>query len=251
MKSKSTLFSKISNTILLVISIFLFFYIWSVNTLKKISLSIIVSTTITTVICGFIFYYKYIKNSSLKKAKTDSNNISTLSTSLLLGSNKELMDYFKTIFIDYKVQDNVFFKDDDYKILLFHKDIVSLCDILPYYKKYKGRPITFLTIDYDTSIISQLDKYNISLSILSAKDIYKLYLIDQPIPIFYNEKSKIDYKTILYNILSTSRSKGYLIASILMILYSMYLPYKALYMILSSILLLLFIASMLFHQKNT
>ena len=252
MKYQKTTLSKISNTLFLIISIFLFFYIWSVNTIKNINTSIIVSTIITTVFSGIILYFTIKKEKNIKNIKNNNIILDKCALNLYLGSNEKIISFFKSIFTEYKNIDNVFYNKNDIKILLFNKENISLDDIVPYIKQYSTK-VTFLTINYDKTILPYLKSHNIEISILELKDIIMLYFSPlNKYPDFNIEKNKKpNLKFILKDVFSIKRAKPYFITSIIILLYSLYLPHKILYVVLSSTLLLLCIISLLIKTKNT
>ena len=253
MKYEKTTLSKISNTLFLIIAIFLFFYIWSVNSIKNIKVSIIVSTVITSVCAGIILYLNLKKEKNLNTLKATKAILDKCHINLFLGNNTQIMALFKEIFVNHKYKNNIFYSKNNYKILLFDKETIEIDDLIPYIKSYKNKDITFLTLNYEENILPYLKKYNITLSLLNLKDIYKLYF--KPLALYpdfgISSKTNVNIKVILKNALSKKRAKNYFITSLVMLLYTMYLPYKTLYLILASALLLLCITTLFLNTKNT
>ena len=251
MNTNPTLLSKISNTLLIVVSIYFIIYIWTVNSLKRIIPSIFVSSIISIVILAILLYFYKI---SLKKSvlKTqNSKKIKYIYTQLLLGKDVDIISFYKNIFKDYSNKDNVFFKDDTTIILLYHKASISIEDILPYYKKYNN--IKILCLSYDQIIIDYTKKYSLDISILNIEDTCSLYFDSNHIYPDYqiNTTKTINYTLILKNILSKNRAKGYFVSGIVILLYTIYIPYKTLYLTLSTILFILCILSIFLNRKNT
>ena len=252
MNKNSSLISKISNTLLSIFCTFMLFYIWSISTTKNIVSSMIVSITITLTIHGIAIYILYQKHKSTKLKSISASKVTYLKTQLLYGSQLNILEYYSHIFPKHTAISNILIGSDSCIALLYHKEVIDLADILPIYKMYSPIPIIVLCIDYSSDIANTISKYSLDIRLYNLNDtIIKYYT--KSTPDFHIEPSthKIDIKYIIDHILNKSRVKGYIFTSIFILLYTIYLPYKVLYISLSSILLILAILSLFINTKNT
>lgn len=247
MNSKTTLFSKISNNIFLLISIFCIFFLWTNIYTKNIYTSFVCSLIV--LIAFSIIYYpiKIINSKNKKKKNNNFQKKDYTKIQFLFGKNEKIIKFIIELF---KIKNhskitNTHFviTEDNLDIFFFFNNILTEKEINLVYKNTINQNIKIFCLEFEKAI-TKLKNYN--LEIIDFENIYNncrnnnCYL-DFNIEI--KKTTKYSFKNILCIVFSKGRSKSYFWLALLLLFSSLFTPYNIYYIVFSSILFILAIYS--------
>jgi len=254
----ATHFSKISNIIFLMVSIFCLSFLWCNFYIKNFKISLYSSIIIIASFCIIFVPLYIIKQKHTNFSKNEQLKFEAIKNNLLFSNEIDTLKILSPIinlqnFI--KINNHHLYSQKDNKdiFLLFYDDnifINKLCEI------YKSRISNNIIIYCINKPNSKDFIENITLNYIDAKEIYnslKEKEINFQSNIIIKKKSKLKFKDILYVILSKEKSKSYFWLGILLLFSSMFTPYSIYYIIFSSFLILLAIFcrfNPIFNKKN-
>lgn len=247
MNSKTTLFSKISNNIFLLTSIFCLFFLWSniytKNILKSLYCSLIV-------IIAFSIIYYPIK---FKKTKNKNNNKNSIQKKeytkiqFLFGNNQKIINFLIKLF---QIKDfltitdtHIVLSEENLDAFFFFNSNLAEKDIHFVYKNTINQNIKIFCLEYDNTF-TKLKNFN--LEIIDFEKIYNNCVTNNSyfdLNIDIKKTTKYNFKDILCITLSKDRSKSYFWLAILLLFSSLFTPYNIYYIVFSSILFILAIYS--------
>ena len=236
---KITKFSKISNAIFLIISIFLLFFIWCNHYIKNIKTSLFSSIIfilsfliIVLPINRVLNHKKSAKNLQKKKIEITINN-------LLFSSNDQILSLFQNI-LKYNsaniISQNHIYLDNKDIFFLFAEETPTEQDILSALKCRQSNIVEIYCINQPSNFRFFCD---INIQFVDITTIQQLF---DDHNIVFNEnkskKSKIRFNDILRTIFSKEKSRTYFNFGILILLSSMFTPYNIYYIVMSTILII-------------
>lgn len=252
MNTKQTIFSKISNTLFLIISIFFISLIWINYYIKNLRNSIIYSIIISMSLCTIFFAFKKIKSTKEKVKKNSALNLEYLRQQLLLGNDESTI---KKICKAYNINNFTAINEKhifDYNnnidyFFIFDTNKVTEKDNIYIIKNKLSNNIKIFCIEYNTSPIIK----NCNIEYISIKEILN-ELNKNNIKINYNieilHKTKIGLKEVLNSIFNKNKSKSYFWFGFILIISSLFTPFTNYYIISGTILIILSIYSR-FNKK--
>jgi len=252
METNSTIFSKISNTIFLISSIFMLCFFWCNFYLKNLTHSIFSSLVITSCFCLIYFITRHHVNIKAKTKKTLRLNKEYFINQLTFGKANNIQNYIIKLYqiTNYKIISAYHIIENSQNIDIFinFNENINQEKIIQLIQNSKNTIIDIYCSSHDKTIITP-DLYQ--LNFYTVDDIFKKSQIENiPLDLSINIKksNKLSLKTILCTVLSKSKSKNYFLLSLLLLFSSLFTPYNVYYIICSTILILLSIYSR-FNKK--
>ena len=232
--------------------IFLLSFVWLRFFIKTLWLCVVLSCAIS-IFANFILFLILKKNKSYQSLKiSEKEKAEDMFFSLSLDEN--YLDFFKNLVnsrhknIEVKDKFITVLHQNGSKVILFphnQMEIISSCDLLQIINKTKkenGDKLVILCYDYDKSVISFSKNFDFEIVILNRFEsylkLYKEYDYYPEITIKYKKEAKTTFKELLAYSFNKSRTKGYVFASIILLLTSFFVKLNLYYCIISSILLL-------------
>lgn len=243
---------------------FLFVFVWCRYYISNLLLSILLTVVFTAIIeLLYIFILnKKNKNKSIKQQEL-SDMISYTNTFIYTEKTYSLnffLELAKTKHCATKKSDYIIIDHITTKVVLFpffmYKDFTADDLIYVYNKTKSSNPskIIVCTNNIDSSVFKIIDKLPIKIFVLDYEQTYIKLLKEYN---FYPKKTELastpkqSFKQLISYALNKKRTKGYFFTSVLLLIYSFFIPYKLYYVIMSSILLLLSYFSFSNKKYNT
>ena len=246
MNYKKTTLSKISNIIFLNTSIFILFFLWCNFYIKNFKLSLI-SSCLAIISFGLIYFPIYLhKSKNSKNTKIKKQKILDFANNLLIMNYKEIYDFLtKNLgFKDFKKVSDTFISTNNKDIFFIFTD--ERIFEIEFLKHLKLRNYDNIEI-YCFRKLNNLDIYqNINIKFIEIDTLYELISNNnkESIPSKYKfDKKKIIIKDIFQTIFSKTKSKGYFIYGLIILITSLFTPYNVYYIISATSLLLISIFS--------
>ncbi len=259
--SISTVFSMLFRISL----IFLISFIWARYYIDSLYLAIFVSALATIMIDIFIKLLSTKHQTSLSLKKKELEKIEDCRNSFLFGEEKQTLDFYyklaKSKHEATKKKEYILIEHDNgEKIVLFpfytYRKF-AIDDLIFCINKIKNIGCTKLVIctnEYDGTVNKFADKISLNILILNCEQTYlKLLKVYD----FYPEKiielktsQKNSIKDLLAYSLNKKRTKGYFLASCIMLFSSFLVKYNIYYIIFSTLLLILSLISFINPKFN-
>lgn len=241
---KTTLFSKISNTIFVIISSFIFSFIWINYITHSIKKSLISSIIITISIIIIYVIYNKINLKLNQNLKTQTSQLDNTKIQLLYNKdiNHQLLKHYN-ITISTQISDNHYIDTCDRDIFFeFSCEQIDQISFAQLYKSSQFSNIIIFCINTPTLLIPA----NTEITFYDLHQIHQ-YINTNHInitnPIMLKTKQKPTLNDIKNSILSCKNSKKYFWFSFLLMFSSLFTPFKIYYIVIGSILMLLSIIS--------
>lgn len=248
--NNKTLFSSISNTLFLLLTILIISFIWVNYYIHNFYLSLFSSFLI---VCGFSIIYFSLK--SFKNKKVNQKNKlklkhEELKTTLIFNTNSVNSIIISKLFNYNKLtptekQNQFTYNDQDIFILLY-KEKITEEDIIGTLKTRINNSVKIFCIEYTCNIaINKIDIEIIDLSQIENQLNINPIKIE---PITLKKTPKLSLFQYLCIIFNKTKSRGYFGFGLLLILTSLFSPYYTYYLIIGTLLLLVSIYSR-FNKK--
>lgn len=242
METKTTIFSKISNFLFLILIIFCLTFLWINYYIKSIKLSFISAILICS---AFIIIYQPTKqfiNKKKSKKNKELNDFNNFKLQISYCKYTDIIDILKDYLNikNYKqISENHFFINQTYD-LFFYDNNSNIKDIFRQRKSSNIKIFAFSEIKLD------IKANNIDIEIINLDTLYKINNIaNYNIPNIINIKktNKYSLKDIFCIVLCKEKSKSYFWLGLLILFSSLLTPFNSYYIIYSTILFFLAIFS--------
>lgn len=256
METKTTKFSKISNTIFLTSIIFCLFFLWCNFYSKSLKLSFFSSIIIS--ICFLIIYLLIGNYLNKRKAKSTekSNSIEKFKLNLMYSQIDNVLNLLK-LMLEFKskkeIEQNHFLLDNQKDLFIFLQESISTNNIQSIYQNRETNEIIIVCL-------SKFDlPYNIENMNVTFLDLQSLYLFCQEnnintlLCVNQIKKPKYRIKDIFCIVLNKEKSKSYFWLGIVLLFSSLFTPFSTYYIVVSTILFLLSLFSRfnkIFNKKT-
>ena len=245
--------------------IFLICFIWARYYIEKLYLAIIVSALATIMIDVFIKIVSTKHQTTLSIKKKELEKIEECKNSFLFGEEKQTLDFYYKLAKkkheavkkkEYVLVENV----NGEKIVLFpfytYRKF-TIDDLIVCINKIKNIGVTKLVIctnEYETAVSKFADKMSLKILILNCEQTYfkllKVYDFYPEKVIELKQSQKNTIKDLLAYSLNKKRTKGYFLASCIMLFSSFLVKYNLYYIIFSTLLLILSLISFINPKFN-
>ena len=256
METKSTKFSKISNTIFLTSIIFCLFFLWCNFYSKSLKLSFFGSIIIS--ICFLIIYLligNYL-NKRRTKSIEKSNSIEKFKLNLMYSPINNVLNLLK-LMLNFKskkeLEQNHFLLDNQKDLFIILQENISQNNIQSIYQNRQ-------TNDIIVVCLSKFDlPFNIENMSVAFLDLQSLYLFCQEnnmntlLCVNQIKKPKYRVKDIFCIVLNKEKSKSYFWLGIVLLFSSLFTPFSTYYIAVSTIIFLLSLFSRfnkIFNKKT-
>ena len=232
--------------------IFLLAFIWCRYFIGSLWICLISSFFITLFIEGFIWIFykkKNIKENLKLYEKEQAENIF-----LSLTAEKDYLNIFLELVKTrhknaFKYDDFIEIKhDDNNKVILFpflkfeNLQIDDIALILKKCNELKPNKIVILCNEYDKITQSFIKNFDIEIILLDKyetyKELYKEYEFFPEIKLKYKKETKKTIKDLLAYSFNKTKTKGYIISALILLLSSLFVKMNLYYYIISSLLLI-------------
>lgn len=246
MKTKQTLFSKISNNVFLIITIFTLTLIWINYYIHNLTTSILASTIIIICVCIVIYSYKYITQKKAKSINLINNEKDILKNHMIFSSNWENFQTISSVFALNEAtptnEKNHYTTPEKDIFILLNSENISKESIENCLKNREHNKLDIYCTN--CSEVPLID--NLEINIITFDEIFEKIHSSNNQPFQYYrllKTPKLRLSSILRIILSKDRSRGYLGFGILVMISSLFSPFHNYYIIIGTMLLLLAIYS--------
>lgn len=253
METKITKFSKISNKIFLICSIYLISFIWleyKIHSIKNASLIAIPITLLFLLVYTFLSKIWSAKN---KKALSKSELKQNLYNQLIWGNSDTINKYILSIlgYDNLTKISNTHYENTSIAIHFnFKKEVINSFDLANIIRETTSNSI--IVVCLHSNITSQpQDKEICIIDLEKLCNLLGEQITNFPTNIKLKNKPKYRLKDLLCIALNKRKAKGYFLSSLMLIFLSLFTPYNIYYIIVSTVLLLLAIISRINTKFNT
>ncbi len=245
--------------------IFLLSFIWLRYFIRLLWLCILLATTITIIITTIVYFLskRYSSQKALKLSeKEDADNMF-----LSLITDQNSLDFFHNLA---KSRHSNSEKKDDY-IVITHKDKtkvilyphLSLDSLTPnqlitIYNKLKfekANKVVLTCFNYDKTTLLFAKNFEIDIVLLNCYEtyarLYKEYDYYPEITIKYKKEAGLTFKALLAYSFNKSRTKGYVLSSIILFIMSFFVRINIYYLVVASLLLIFALISYINPKYNS
>ncbi len=249
-------FSIISDLIFLIFSIFTLAFLSLAFYIGSLALNIIISGLITFLTVSIIKILTDKKNFKKSLTLKRCSEIDSLALSFSLMTDYEQLEFLQSLFSNNYVLDKKTkcLKNSNDKVISYTENEINQQTMINLTRNYKNcKNLTIFCINFDKKALKSVNFIeNLAINIYDKIDLYDLCVEKNKLPKkienTITKTSKL--KLILSNIISESKSKGYLICGILILFNSLFLPTKIYYRLIGTILIILSIICKLNKYKS-
>ena len=250
-------FNQIISTIIRVSLIFLLFFIWTRYYIHSLLWAILLSSALTLIVDWLLTYLSKQKNLKARLKKEELVRAEGYCNNFIFNHKSEAINfYYKLLskeFSPIKKPEYIIFEKDNKKMILFpyykyNKLLVE--DIIYIYNKIKTIKCdkVILCINDITEQVKKVamklpikfvifNKYEAFEKFMKKYDMYPTETFN------FDENQKLTFKSLLEISLNRRKARGYIFASIILLISGLFVRVTVYYLIMSSILLLLAIFS--------
>lgn len=259
-------FNQIVSTVIRVSLIFLLCFIWARYYIRSLLWAILLASALTLIFDWLLTYFSKQKNLKARLKKEELIKAEGYSNNFIFNNKSVALNfYFKLLskeFSPIKKADYIIFEKENKKIILFpyykfNKLLVE--DIIYVYNKIKNLfcDKVILCINEISEQVKKIAmKLPIKFVILNKYETYEKFMKKYdifPAETFnFDENQKLTFQNVLEISLNRRKARGYIFASVILLISGFFVRVTIYYLIMSSILLLLSIFSYInpFYNKK-